>query len=354
MPSLLRPRIDRPAMSTGLSRSLLAGGLTGLLTITGCAAGQSQPRPPASAAPAAPGATGATGATTLSVSNCGRELTFTEPPTRIVSLYPPLTELLLALGAKNQIVGQSGLNQAPPQAEFKAAIDAIPVISKAEPSTEALLAARPQLLIAEGDYHFDGKRLPTIDDLKARGIQVYIDTAHCPGKKAEGKVADAYTDMGNLGRLLGDEQGAAVLTGQQQRTLADVATRLTGREPVRTALVTVYDKSLYVDAGGVYSDVLTLAGGKNVTEKSELPAGEYYAQVSAESVAKKNPDAIVFTYLDEEGRSSSEQWLREAFAATAAVRNDRLIAVPEAAFSGGLRSFAGVAELAGALHSNAF
>jgi iron complex transport system substrate-binding protein len=338
-------------MSTGLGRSLLAGGLTGLLAIAGCAAGPSAPRPPASAAtPAA----GQGSASALSVSNCGRELTFAGPPTRIVSLYPPLTELLLALGAKGQIVGQAGLNQAPPREEFKAAIAAIPVISKAAPSTEALLAARPQLLIAEGDYHFDGKRLPTIDDLKARGIQVYIDTAHCPGRKIEGKVTDAYTDMANLGRLLGDEHGSAVLTEEQKRKLADVATRLAGRDPVRTALVTVYDKSLYVDAGGVYTDVLTLAGGENVTQQGEMPPGEYYAQVSAEVVAKKNPDAIVFTYLDEESRSSSEQWLREAFAATAAVRNDRLIAIPEAVFSGGLRSFPGVAELATALHPDAF
>lgn len=40
-------------------------------------------------------------------------------------------------------------------------------------------------------------------------------------------------------------------------------------------------------------------------DPSDMPAGEYYAQVSPETVAHKNPDVIVSTSLDDTGRQNS-------------------------------------------------
>ena len=122
---------------------------------------------------------------------------------------------------------------------------------------------------------------------------------------------------------------------------------------MRAALVTLYDKALYADAGGLYTDVLTLAGAQNLTASSELPAGEYYAQVSPETVARKNPDVIVYTYLDDTGRQTTHRYLTTTFANTTAVKTGRLVATPEATFGGALRSVAGVAALARQLHPDA-
>ncbi|WP_432971080.1 ABC transporter substrate-binding protein [Dactylosporangium sp. CA-233914] len=323
-------------------RSLLRGAAaTGGLLLAGCAAPAEGGAPTASA-------------TTVPVTACGRDLTFAAPPQRIVSFYPAMTELLLALELDARIAGQVNTDQSPPSPAYAERYAKVKVLAAQEPSVEVLLSARPDLIVADAAYHFDGKQLPTVEDLAAKGIVVYLNASFCEGRKVLAKVGDADIDLANLGRVFGVEAKAKEIGERGRASIADTAARLSGRPPVRCALVTVYDKALYADAGGLYTDVLTLAGGRNVTEQSEMPAGEYYAQVSPETIARKNPDVIVHTYLDDAGRASAQDYLRRTFADTTAVRTGRVIATPEATFGGALRSVDGVAALARQLHPDAF
>lgn len=326
-------------------RAVLAAGGAAMVS-TGCGTTRSASSPAADSV-AAKG-------NPVTVTNCSESLRFDQVPRRVVSTYPSMTELMLALGLRDRLAGHINTELSPPSEEYADEFAKVEVLSPGEPSVEVLLSARPDLIVADGPYHFDGKRLPAIADLEERGIQVYVNQQFCEGKKLEGRVEQAYTDLANLGKIFDVRDQANALVDKAKSDLADVRQRLDGRPPVRTALVTLYEKSLYVDAGGLYTDVLELAGGENLTAQSELPPGEYYGQVSAETVAKKNPDAIVFTYLDEESERTSKEWLRMAFAETSAVRQDRLISTPEATFSGALRSFPGVTSLAEALHPDAF
>lgn len=340
----MRSSTPRTAAGPVITRRglLAAATAAGALMLAGCGS---------SAAPANPAPDHATAST---VTTCGHTLTFTKPPQRVVSFYPAMTELLLALGLDAQIVGQVNTNQSPPSAGYADRYAKVPVLSEQEPSIEVLLAARPDLIVADASYHFDGTQLPTIDDLAAKGIPVYLDKSFCDGQKVLAKVSDVDTDLTNLGQVFGVAPLASQLAQGAAASLADMAKRLTGRAPVRTALVTVYDKALYVDAGGLYTDVLTLAGGQNLTAPSELPTGEYYAQVSPETVARKNPDVIVYTYLDDTGRQNTLDYLKTTFADTTAVKTGRLVATPEATFGGALRSITGVTTLAKQLHTDAF
>lgn len=290
----------------------------------------------------------------VTLTNCGASLSFAQPPSRVVSTYPAMTELMIALGLTDKLAGQINTNLSPPLPEFAGEYAKVRVLAEAEPSVEVLLSARPDLILADGPYHFDGKRLPTIEDLAKRKIPVYVNQQFCEGKKLEGKVTQAFTEIENLGKIFGVSDQATQLAGQAKGRLDAVKAKLSGVQPVRTALVTVFDKALYVDAGGLYTDVLQTAGGENLTQQSELPKGEYYGQISAEVVAKKNPDAIVFTYLDDASRKDSEAFLRTAFTNTTAVKSGRMIATAEATFSGALRSFPGLEQLAKDLHPDAF
>jgi iron complex transport system substrate-binding protein len=271
-----------------------------------------------------------------------------------VSTYPAMTELLIALGLTDRLAGQINTNLSPPSPEYAAEYAKVKVLAEAEPSIEVLLSARPDFIVADGPYHFDGKRLPTIEDLAKRKIPVFVNQQFCDGKKVEGRVTQAYMDVADLGKIFGVEAMATSLVDEAKGRLDAVKAKLSGVQPVPTALVTVFDKALYVDAGGLYTDVLENAGGENLTKQSELPAGETYGQMSAEVVAKKNPEAIVYTYLDDASRKESEAFLRTAFANTAAVKNGRMIATAEATFSGALRSFPGLEQLAKDLHPDAF
>jgi iron complex transport system substrate-binding protein len=312
--------------------------------LTGCGSSSATTPTAAAAASGAPS----------TVTACGHTLTFPQPPRRVVSFYPAMTELLLALGLDARIAGQVNTNQSPPTAEYADRYAKVKVLAEQEPSVEVLLAARPDLIVADASYHFDGKQLPTIDDLAKKGIPVYLNKSFCDGQKVLAKVSDVDSDLTNLGQVFGLAPQAGKLSEQAKASLADVAKRLAGRTPGRAALVTLYDKSLYADAGGLYTDVLTLAGGQNLTAQSEMPPGEYYAQVSPEVVARKNPGIIVYTYLDDTGRQNALNYLKATFRDTIAVKTGHLLPTPEATFGGALRSVAGVTTLAKQLHPDAF
>lgn len=323
---------------------ILKSGLLAWIVLAGVALGAcgdsgSAAAPVAGGAPAGP----------TTVQNCGRTLSFPAVPTRVVSLYPSMTELVIALGRSDRLVGQANLDLSPPLAQFATAFAAVPVISTSLPSKEVLLNARPDLIVADGEYWFDGKQLPTMKALAALGIPVYINTAFCHQEVTKGTITDAQTDLTNLGRILGAQPAASTVARQQRAIAADVQQSLVGTRPVVTAMVSVSDQQLYLLARGLYSGVLEAAGGRNYFE-DELPAGQYFGQVSPELLATAPVEAIVYTYTTEETRSRTETYLRQRFPTVPAVRNNRLIAIEESAFSGELHSYAGQRTLARALH----
>jgi iron complex transport system substrate-binding protein len=66
----------------------------------------------------------------VTVENCGRPLTFQKTPQRVISLWQPSNELLLALGVQKQIIGLAG-NYTDLLPEFASAAQAIPSLGKA-------------------------------------------------------------------------------------------------------------------------------------------------------------------------------------------------------------------------------
>jgi iron complex transport system substrate-binding protein len=265
-----------------------------------------------------------------------------------------MTEQMIALGLEDRLIAQSGSGQGEPREEYRKKFDQIKNLGDGVPSIEVLLAEQPDLLLAEGMYHFTGETLPTLEDLGDQGIQAYVSYPLCPENKARSTIEDTFADFSNLGQIFGIPDKAANVIEELKRKLADVREHVADQPPIRAVVVTVFEDQLYVDAGGLYTDVLNQAGAANITPVEEMPAGNYYAQMSPEVVLQRNPAAIVFTYLDQEGKHATEEFLRTTLAETTAVQQNRLIAVPELAFSGGVHSVPGVAELARELHPDAF
>ena len=87
----------------------------------------------------------------------------------MISFYPAMTELLLALGLDDRIAGHVNTDESPPLARYRHRYEKVKVLARQEPSIEVLLSARPDLIVADASYHFDGKQLPAIDDLAKHG-----------------------------------------------------------------------------------------------------------------------------------------------------------------------------------------
>ncbi|GAA3086593.1 ABC transporter substrate-binding protein [Streptosporangium carneum] len=336
-------------MRTPLRAACALAALT-LATACGTGAdGQADARPDGGGAATAPAAAGAFPA---QVVNCGRTVRVTRAPERIVSFFPSNTELLLALGVKDRVAGQVWADQSPPKPAYAADYAGVKVLSGGEVSRETLLAARPDFILADGEYNFDGRKLPTIAELAELGVPVYVDAAFCPAVTGTATLADTERDLDALGALLGVPDRTARAKETVAATLGDVRRRLADRTPVRAAMVQIFDRQLYGLAGGLYSDIVRTAGGVNVLD-GQVPPGKNFEVVSVEAVAKADPETIVYHHTDDADRAAAERWIRDHLGQTRAVRDNRLIGTPAADYSG-LRAVDGALALARALHPAAF
>ncbi len=87
----------------------------------------------------------------------GRKVRIPDPPRRIVSLAPSITEILFALGLREEIVGVTDFCDYPEAALTKPRIGGF-----VNPSIEKIVSLKPDLIIAIRD----GNRMDTIDRLK--------------------------------------------------------------------------------------------------------------------------------------------------------------------------------------------
>ena len=76
------------------------------------------------------------------VDDLGRKLYLAKAPTRIVSLAPSITEILYAIGLRDEIVGVTEFCDYPPEAKQK------PKIGYAQPNIEAIVLLEPDLVLA--------------------------------------------------------------------------------------------------------------------------------------------------------------------------------------------------------------
>ena len=194
------------------------------------------------------------------------------PASRIVSMMPASTEILFALGAGPRLVGRSEFDKWPDAAL------AVPDLGPGlRPNVEALLAARPDLVIlyASEDNRAAARRL------REAGI------ATAAFKVDSIEQFDRLTRL--LGALAGDSARGALVADTVRRTLDSVRALTRGLDRVRVVLP-AYEQPLLVIGGGSFlSQLVAIAGGRNVYDSIPLPS----PAVTFEDIIRRNPDAIL-------------------------------------------------------------
>ena len=219
------------------------------------------------------------------------DITYTEEPQRVVSLAGFATEMLLALGLEDRIVGYAWQdNEVLPQYA-----DAFAKLSPLcdpgqDPGEEVVLAAQPDLVLSWASWsdedYFNYK------NLEKHGIQTYGFHSE---RHSGGKLEDVYTDFLNLGKIFHVEDKAQALVDEMRGRIDAVAERMAEEEPVR---VFVCDSSSTMEntmtvAGGLPQEILEKAGGANVFTDGN---SNWQRNVSWEVIAAANPEWIVIDY----------------------------------------------------------
>jgi len=301
---------------------------TAALLLTGCASGS-----PA-AAPSGTASAGA-GEYPVTVQNCDTTVTVESAPERIVTIKSTTTELLLALGLGERIVGSAFLDGPLPASLADAGAD-LNVISDFVPGQEAVLALTPDFVYGGWESNFSAEGVGERAALADLGIGSYVSPAACKGDAMPDPLTfdTVFAEIDEAGALFGVPDAAAELVAEQEAELA----ALTPPTGDTTALwYSSGTDTPYVGAGiGAPQMIMDAAGLTNIFADLQ----DTWTSAGWESVVAANPSVIVLVDATW-NTADSKIALLEGNPATAgldAVVNKRYLVVPFAAGEAGIRN----------------
>jgi iron complex transport system substrate-binding protein len=312
--------------------SLLASASV-VAVLAACSSGPGESSPsPADAAPVA------------AIDNCGTDVAFAAPPQRVVTIKSTSTEMLLALGLGDRIIGTAFQDGPLPDDLADAGADLVSV-SDQVPSEEAVLDLEPDLVYGGWESNFSADGAGDRGELQTLGVASYVSPSACkePGYQPDPLTWDeVFAEIEQVGGIFGAEDAAAELVADQRAQLADITADTGGR----TALwYSSGDDTPYVGAGiGNPQLLLDTVGLENIA----ADVHDTWTSYSWEAVVDANPDVIVLVDATWNPAATKIERLETnpATAALDAVKNQRYLVIPFAAGEAGVRSAPAAADLA--------
>ncbi|MFQ6590904.1 MULTISPECIES: ABC transporter substrate-binding protein [Pseudomonas] len=303
----------------------------------------------------------------LTLENCGNPVTFQQAPARSVTIGQAATEMLYTLGVADKVVGTSlWFNDVLPR--FKAQNDKVERLANNEPSFEAVIAKRPQLVAAELEWVVGPQGVVgTREQFAELKIPTYVLPSDCEGKDnlvgADGtrlepfRIDTVYKSIRQLAEIFDVQaRGQQVNDELKARLAKSVATAQSKGLKQASALVWFSSAEMASDpyvAGhkGVPQFMLDTLGLTNVVQSDEE-----WPAVGWETLAKANPTFLVIARMDRRRYPADDHEKKLAFLHTDpvtrnmdAVKNNRIIIIDALALQASLRTFDGLEQLTGAI-----
>jgi iron complex transport system substrate-binding protein len=207
-----------------------------------------------------------------------------KPPaqvTRVVTVAPSLTETVLALGAREVLVGVSRFDEA-------SEVKALPRVGGfVDPSVETIVSLKPHLVVVQKS---PGNQKP-VEKLAALGVPVLALSLTT--------VADAVEAMKTLGDVLGRAtQAKALVTALEDARAKERA--LASKTPRSVLFVYGFTPLVVAGPGSFAAELLTDCGASNAVEAS----ASAYPVWSREQLLARPPQVLVDASDSAEGREA--------------------------------------------------
>ncbi len=289
----------------------------------------------------------------VTVENCGLTFSYAQPPERAVSLNQHATEVMLALGLEEKMVGTAYVDDEI-LPEYQDAYEKIPVLADQYPSLEQFLAVEPDFVYGGFPSAFSDEGVGTQLALLELDIDSYLTSGNCRQDGHAFIMEDIYTDLRNLGRIFGISNRAEGLVGEMEAELATL--RQETRNVEDRPRVFLYDSGAEAPytAGccGTAGLMITLAGGENLFSDTD----GNWASVSWEEVIARKPDVIVLIEADWSTAAQKQEFMNSdpALRELKAVRQERYMVLPFSETTAGVRLLDGVRRLAEGFYPDTF
>lgn len=322
----------------------VAAGAVATVVLTGCSADDD----PAEAGQTEAAAT-AGEFTPVTVDNCGTEVSIDSPPERVVTIKSTATEMMLALGLADRLVG-TAFSDGPLPDDYAGDLDDVPVLSDNVPGQEALLDVEPDFVYGGWESNFGADTAGDRSSLADFGIATYVSPAACqePEYQPDPMTFDElFAEIREVASFFGATERADELIAEQQALLDQVEAPGDG--------LTALWYSSGEDAPFVGGDI-----GAPAMMMRELGVENIFADVDAtwsnvswEQVIDRDPDVIVLVDAAWNTADSKIERLEgnPATAALPAVAEQRYLRLPFPAAEAGVRNAQAVVDLAAQLEA---
>ncbi len=229
-------------------------------------------------------------------------------PNRIVSLAPNLTEILFALGLGQSVVGVTQDSDYPP-----AAADRPKVGTFWQPSVEAVIATRPDLIVT---LAFEQQK-----DLARRLGRMGYDNLVVDIES----VGDLFRAVDAVGQAAGAGAEARELNESIRAQVRRVQTAAAGARKVKVLWVVQREPLRVAGRDTFINEMIGLAGGENAIGSTLYK----YPPIGAEEVIAAGPEVIIEPTMAKDATDLREQamshWRR--FPNVPAVRDERIYVI---------------------------
>lgn len=306
-----------------------------------------------SSSPAEPAAEKASAAVHLT--SCGLNLTIDHAPERAITLEQGATEVMLALGLEDSMVGTSYLTDAVAP-EFSASYAKIPVLADQYPTAEHLREANPDFVYSMRSSAFASDAAGARSELNDLGVPAYLSSNDCEDPKLisqHGGFEQIFAEVTDIASIFDVADRGADLVASQQRVLDSVNASAKTAAGLKVVWVysTINGAPIVAGNAGLAQTMTELTGAENAF--SDLNA--QWTETSWDEIAQRNPDVLVLADLSRglDGDSAADkiETLR-AGAVTrqlTAVQKDQLVAIPATELDPSVRSIDALATLSAAL-----
>ncbi len=222
---------------------------------------------------------------------------------RIVSLNPSLTAVLVALGAGDTLVGVDEFS-----ARQQPGLRNLPRVGGLyDPSLEAVVALRPDLVVL----------VPSVQqrDFRARLAELKIDVLELDPVSFEEVLGMIET----LGARVGRAEAARARVAAIRSAKAEAERAAEGRPRPRAVLVLQREPLFVVGSGSFIDDMLRAAGAENLGAQ----LGQPYPRASLEWLVAARPELI----LDSSAEPGDAKAFWSRWPSLPAVSNDRIVTV---------------------------
>lgn len=276
------------------------------------------------------------------------EVTFKQKPTKVITTNQPATEVMLALGLEDSLVGTCYRDN-PILPELEEAYKKVPILSERYPSKEVVLSKKPDMLFGWGSAFFD-KSLGNVTDWNKKEVNTFIQRNSVLKERT---VENEFKDIGEIGKIFNVTEKSDKLISDMKAKIEDIQKKTkTAKSPVKVLVIEGSGDNKYYAYGknSLVTDMVEKAGGTNITDKG--------GEISLETILEKNPDVIAlisFEMQKSDNKEISALLNNKSLQNVNAIKNKKVVDTPLAeTYVGGVRVANGIERLAKGFYPELF